>query len=391
MIRTYTETYDINTADGRPTLIGFHTPIGRNPYHFLYPAFMMYEKYRYLGCDISVVNSAHLPVSITAYDIEGGQANMDPRDSLNPILFRGCHGNSLGNVLNSIYEGFGNVAKESGLDKGEMLAQYNNFYYTALGDNGWRKSPISKTLRINGLHPLVYRQAMNIQMAPVNADVADYPENASGQWGTSNLYDGDFPGSISPSSEDDMGNVKNPAVADWDAYSNIRLKFGTPYSLFTNGVQKLGWMDTLSRVTYGSPTSAESPSGTNNSSFSYNKIQMLPKIFMGIMMLPAQERAYNFLRISIRHKFAFKNVRGISAGAGDPVFDPVATTWGYYEDISSVVPDSKERREKKGILPIKSTASLAMEPPKVDTQEPNASFETIEEQDNIELVNAKSN
>lgn len=73
MIRTYTETYDVNTADGKPTLIGFHTPIGRNPYHFLYPAFMMYEKYRYLGCDISIVNSAHLPVSITAYDIEGGQ------------------------------------------------------------------------------------------------------------------------------------------------------------------------------------------------------------------------------------------------------------------------------------------------------------------------------
>lgn len=45
---------------------------------------------------------------------------MDPRDSLNPILFRGCHGNSLGNVLNSIYQGMGDLTRLSSLDKQEM-------------------------------------------------------------------------------------------------------------------------------------------------------------------------------------------------------------------------------------------------------------------------------
>lgn len=379
MIRTYTETYDVNTADGKPTLIGFHTPIGRNPYHFLYPAFMMYEKYKYLGCDVSIVNSAHLPISITAYDIEGGEQNMDPRDSLNPILFKGCHGNSMAEVLDSIYSGFSEITKEQSTDKLELATRFNTFYYTALGDNGWRKSPIQKTLRINGLHPLVYRMAQNIQISPVNMDADDYWENSE-NFDTNPGNTDRMPGGNQMTDDDEPRARAWNAPVEWHTATGNETTFrAMTYgsSVFTSGVQRLGWMDTLNRNIYNS--------NTVPSNFSTTRIALLPKVFMGVLMLPPALRAYNFLRISIRHKFAFRGIRGISAGAGDPVFTPTGTNWAYYNQFDAgSVPDSANKK----VQPVLSTAQQAMTPPDVD-QPDVPCFETIAE-DNIELVNAKS-
>lgn len=396
MLRTYTETYDINTADGKPTLLGLHTPIGRNPYHFLYPAFMMYEKYKYLGCDVSVVNQAHLPVSLEQYDIEGGQQNMDPRDSLNPILFRGCHGNSMGNMLDSIYAGFDEVIKSASTDKGQLNADFQNFYYTALGDNGWRKSPINKTLRINGLHPLVYRMATNIQINPVNMDVGDYDDQAN--LNSSQALDLTDGGSVPGSNQREQAGgadpvawqrmYRQPTDIQYNPFTTNTINWATyKNSMFTSGMQSLGWLDTLSRVDHNITISPTVSGGSQLPiNFSPQHITLLPKIFMGVMMLPAAHRAYNFLRLSIRHKFAFKGIRGISAGQGDPAFN-YSTTWGYSNQYDQgVVPASKA---DKAVVKA-SDALQAMVPPVVDATLDNASFETINADDNIELVNAKT-
>ena len=50
--RTYTETIDLNTEVGGPSILGLHTPIGGQVYDFLQPFFQAYKKYKYLGMDV---------------------------------------------------------------------------------------------------------------------------------------------------------------------------------------------------------------------------------------------------------------------------------------------------------------------------------------------------
>lgn len=169
MMRTYTETYDMNTEEGCPTLLGIHTPIGPTMYKFLAPAFKLYKKYKYVGCDVTVVNAARLPVDPEQLGKIEGENYVDPRDTLNPIMFRGCHGESLAAVLDSMYNELLADYKGPSVDHEKLKTDLQAFYYTALGDDGWRKSPIQKTLSIKNLHPLVYSLATNHQILPTNA------------------------------------------------------------------------------------------------------------------------------------------------------------------------------------------------------------------------------
>lgn len=145
MYRTYTETYDLNTEKDCPTLLGIHTPIGPNPRKFLEPCFRMYKKYKYVGCDVTIVNSARLPVDPEQVGRIEGTNYVDPRDTLNPIMFKGCHGESLGKVLDSMYGGLASaIFKDPSIDKEVFRADLEHFYYTALGDDTWRKSPFRR-------------------------------------------------------------------------------------------------------------------------------------------------------------------------------------------------------------------------------------------------------
>lgn len=63
MIRSFVQTYDLNTEQGAPTLLGIHTPIGGDAWRFLGMWFRGFTKYKYLGCDITIVNAARLPLT----------------------------------------------------------------------------------------------------------------------------------------------------------------------------------------------------------------------------------------------------------------------------------------------------------------------------------------
>lgn len=172
MFRTYTETYDLNTEEGCPTILAVHSPIGQTPYKMLAPAFKMYRKYKYLGADLTIVNAAKLPVDVEQLGRIEGTNYVDPRDVLNPILFKGCHGESLGKILDSMYNGLLRENRDfdgPDMDKKIFRNALANFYYTALGDDSWRKSHIQKTLNIKNLHPLVYGLDTNHQILPSNA------------------------------------------------------------------------------------------------------------------------------------------------------------------------------------------------------------------------------
>lgn len=332
MIRTYTETYDMNTEASCPTLLGIHTPIGSNPYTFLWPAFAMYRKYKYLGCDVTVVNASHLPISPEAFAIEGGTSNVDPRDMLNPIMFKGCHGDSLGDILDSMYGGLtSDIFKGTDLDKEKLSATLSNFYYTALGDSSWRKSNIQKTLRINNLHPLVYQLATNLQILPSNnIDYSKYIENLG----------------VNVTGNTDNFQIGSPANGGQNATTAARLSFditpGTyydpvtgnyvnrvPQSMFTSHTRPLGWIDTQQIA----------GNKSQNIPFDPSKVAQLPKIFMGMLMLPPANRAYTYLRVIIRHKFAFKEYRTITTGGQNSGTDVTQYSYGYADKYTGGITD----------------------------------------------------
>lgn len=333
MMRKFTETIDLNTETGGPSVLGLHAPISGDAYRFLYPYFMAYKKYKYIGMDVTIVNAARLPYDPEQLGKVSGDNYVDPRDSLNPVLFRGCHGESLGAILDSIYAGLGTMDfKDNTMDKETFLSTLENFYYTALGDNSWRKSAIQKTLTIKGLHPLVYNLGTNKQILPTNDMAAsDYVENSStgdtsGATGLT-LQPG-YPSSgastttrpfvITPTREYD------PTTGD-PAY-----RFSS--SMFTTGVRRLGWLDTLQIV------------GRKGSQLTFDpeNIALLPKLFMGILVLPKANLVRNYLRVVITHKFKFAGYRTITTGGAFPEFDPNSHHYGYANHITGEVPASSK-------------------------------------------------
>lgn len=337
MIRSFVQTYDLNTEQGAPTLLGIHTPIGGDAWRFLGMWFRGFTKYKYLGCDITIVNAARLPVDPEQLGKIEGENYIDPRDTLNPVMFKGCHGNSLGEVINSMYGGLtSDIFKGTTLDKIECNALLENFYYTALGDDAWRKSPVQKTLRIRGLKPMCYSLATTHQIAPNNGMLAsqyaenNYPESTppTGNPNTA-LQSGHFAGS------GDGSVIRTPSVYNtgvYDAHDNdfVNKQVG---SVFTNKLTRLGWLDTMQFL----------GNSTKSMVFESGKITELPKLFMGILMLPPAYLTRQYLRVIITHRFAFKGIRTVTTG-GNTIDFATSQKLGYAYEITGNVPagDSKD-------------------------------------------------
>lgn len=342
MKRTYTETYDMNTEKDCPTLLGIHTPIGPNPRKFLEPCFRLYKKYKYLGCDITIVNAARLPVDPEQVGKIEGENYVDPRDTLNPVMFKGCHGESLGKVLDSMYGGLASaIFKDPSIDKEQFRADLEHFYYTALGDDSWRKSPIQKTLNIRGLHPLVYGLATQHQIAPTNnLEYYEYAKNVPAPI---------TPTEQSPDAENGMSGFPDQRkgygfnLGDTNVYDPTDGTYKTfivPATMFTNKTQRLGWMDTLQFI--GNQTVPPNPSGMDLS-----MIAQLPKVFMGLLLLPPSYLCRQYLRVIIRHKFVFAQYRSITtAGIDGNFWNPASETWGYANEITGNVPTSPSGSSK---------------------------------------------
>lgn len=330
VMRKFTQTFDINTEVGAPTLLGIHTPIGGDMWNFLAPFFFAYKKYKYHGCDITIVNSAKLPVDPEQVGKVSGDNYVDPRDTLNPMMFKGCHGESLGHVINSMYGGLtSDIFKVTALDKEQFNAILEDFYYTALGDDAWRKAPVQKTLRIRGLHPLVYNLATTHQIAMTdNLAPSAYPEN--------NYAEANGRGGTVPTSQFSNDNSKgvNIKVADTNVYDpngNV-VKAKAVGNVLTNKCMRLGWMDTLQFLGNRNVEATASP----------ENIALLPKLFMGILMLPPAYLCRQYLRVVITHRISFKGYRTITTGGN--IFTNVRNAgyaFGYGNLMTGNTPSSK--------------------------------------------------
>lgn len=339
MIRTYTETYDMNTEEDCPTLLGIHTPIGREPYRFLQPAFDMYQKYKYLGCDVTIVNAAKLPVDPSELGKIEGTNYVDPRDTLNPIMFKGCHGESLGKVLDGMYGGLASALfKDTSLDAEVMADVLSNFYYTALGDDSWRKSPVQKTLRIRGLHPLVYSLNTQMQLLPTEGlQSSEYFENSPEHISAvSGGVQNKQPGNIGSAGATRGYPFNVPTGAFYDG-TDRSWKHAFPVSMFTGKKTGLGWLDTHQII--GQNVEDLTPSTS--------QIAMLPKCFMGLLMLPPANLCRQYLRVIIRHRFKFARYRTITTGAPADGFNAASDSWGYYNHITGNIPDAGGAKEAR--------------------------------------------
>nr|WCR62238.1 MAG: capsid protein [ssDNA virus sp.] len=280
----YNEIYDLGTSDGSLTILGIHTPTGNKPRQMLGGFFDQFRKFLYKGCDITLVPCAQLPADPLGVGYEAGELQLDPREMVNPIIFKGCHADSLNKALDTIFANNINHIGQS-ID-GETFSMNNaemeECYYAALSDASFKKFGIQQGAKIRGLHPLVHDAALTRVLLPNDLSVNE--------------------GRISDAGAitDPTIKVRNPKDASGWISSNT--------TMFTNGTKRLKWLPTRSFY----PGSQSRPDGS--SCYSY-----LPRLFMGVLVLPPSYKIEQYFRLVITHHFAFKDFGTATTG---PFYSP---------------------------------------------------------------------
>lgn len=311
---TYTEVIDLQTVADHVSIIGIHTPRGLSPYNRLKGFFTQFRKYKYNGIkSLVMVPAANLPVDPLGLTGQPQTTDLlDPRDMLNPILFHGCHGESLTYVLNQIYGKLDDLSfstagsSDYGNSVNQLPAQADtihvapsavgidndltapNFdianYYAKLTDSSWKKFGIQSGVKLRNLHPLVHKVARNMPLIPGAGESGSHygevrgTNNPAGV--TSVYYDNRTETGISTATSvygDGAGIGLIPGLA----------QPGFDNQYFTNGMTSLGWL----------PTSV---------STSQPMVSILPKLFMGILVLPPAYNIEQYFRMVITHSFSFK-------------------------------------------------------------------------------------
>lgn len=343
---SYQEIIDLHTTTDKVSVIGIHTPVTDAPYTFLKGFFDSFQKYHYDGCSLSMVPAARLPADISQVSYEAGDIPIDPRDLLNPILWHGCHGESLGSVLSQFYsaENDTNDMLRDFFDSGEVTqastsqigndAIFESLYYRALTDNTWRKAHPQSGFRIKGLHPLVYSVGTDRQYLP----------SSSGTLSPLVPHRSNSP--LPPSEEGPLGGLGNSgsigissgaglSIQGSEGLENTRVDGSTVYvrnpairdvSFFTEKLHGLGWLDTRVRQIRSNGIETEVTGdqqldrialGVHYSQIEEEQaINYLPRLFMGICLLPPAYKASQYYRLVLNHSFSFKKFRGLSMDGG---------------------------------------------------------------------------
>nr|QBP37074.1 capsid protein [Porcine associated porprismacovirus] len=309
----FQEIYDMGTVSGKTTILGIHTPQGDRVQKLLGGFFRQFRKFRYSGCTISMVPAAQLPADPLQVSFEAGGLTVDPRDLLNPILFHGCHGESLNQILNqylSTLQTNGSVGETR-----PTLQEAEAGYYSALSDPSFRKFGIQSGAKVS-LKPLVHPLVMTNPVVPNDSNLRYY-STVDGQ----KVY-----GSVAGSrvgQVEDLDPNKAGFAGGFDSLgytvpfinnSGISAMYGVAPTMFSNGLKPLGWLPTTSAppmlkegmVSY-SPD--ESIAGSVEPVVSSAPIgaTKLPKLFMGFFMLPPSYTQEMYFRLIINHYFEFKD------------------------------------------------------------------------------------
>lgn len=344
---SYQEIIDLHTESDTVSVVGIHTPQGANPRKMLRGFFTQFKRFKYDGCSLSLVPAARLPADPSQVSYGAGEPPIDPRDMLNPILWHGCHGNDLGTILNQFYSGQNgstdfitryatdsvnfDILDESRVGTDQMIEA---LYYKALTDNTWAKAHPQRGFRKSGLKPMVYSLATNYQFASSTG--------ASTSYGFSQPYSVYQPTTGQPSSQPNdqfgfgssqvgpsvMQTPNLPSYVD-DGEGTLGWTRGASrqsIQFFTPRLERLGWLDTYSVVGNGNAVTQDAvltgsvgpdrQAVANTVAFSeqygLREVQ-LPRIFMGMLLLPPAYKTEQYFRMVINHHFSFSKFRGTSA------------------------------------------------------------------------------
>lgn len=322
------EIYDLQTNVGKGTVLKVHTPTGNNVKRHLFGHFLQYKRYKYLGAKVSLIPASTLPADPLQLSYKAGEANIDPRDMVNPILWKHYHGETMTTDVLHVqdqlpYDQDGMVDPYvAGYSIGEAnYSQYgtsgtaiDKVYPRALMDTSFRKAGV-QTGFSTYVKPFVYNVTSNIQLAPGLRGSSTgaggnyyfmgmYPPNPTSQFTQNPISGPDLRGPTESGYEAGAAFDKGEAVE-----SKYRLDFQT------SNLVPLGWQDTLSRDF--------NSTANNNGTFSSISVQgapydsmgdfgvgpNLPDIPMLYILLPPAYKTEFYFRMVIKHYFAFKGFR----------------------------------------------------------------------------------
>ncbi len=354
------EIYDLQTNVGKGTVLKVHTPTGNNIKRHLFGHFLQYKRYKYLGAKVSLIPASTLPADPLQLSYEAGEANIDPRDMVNPILWKHYHGETMTTDVLHVqdqlpYDQDGMVDPYvTGFSIGE--ANYSQFgtsgtaidkiYPRALMDTSFRKAGV-QTGFSTYVKPFVYNVTSNIQLAPgLRGNSLEHqtryfmgmvPPEATAQVTQNPISGPDLKGPV------ESGFTSTAKVG---FSNNVEQKYRLDFQ--TSNLVPLGWQDTLSRE-FASMGNTTTVGGTTVSGNPYDSMgdfgvgPNLPDIPMLYILLPPAYKTEFYFRMVIKHYFAFKGFRScisVQAFPSASISATIPTPAGFYD--STVSASAKE-------------------------------------------------
>lgn len=360
---SYSEVIDLQTVNGKTTVIGIHTPQGSRPYMRMFGLFRNFRMYKYLGCSLKMVPAANLPVDpLGLTGVPGTTDLMDPRDMLNPIISHGCHGESLTTVLNMIYRRDANVnangeyvdsngghvsssAVESSYNNSYSAGDVLNQYYMCLTDPTWKKWGIQNGVSLKNLHPLVHNLGMNHPITPFIGGNSNMSNAGRFHTLSKNASDNGIDSESVLGAIDPLRPSAPIGIPQIEGL-NEGTVFYSDYQMMTSGMVRLGWLPTVT-------------TGIGNNPMS--RICVLPKLFMSVLILPPSYNVEQFFRMVITHRFAFKGFTTSLGGASmsdDLILGQTHNSYFNWIDYSTV--SGKSVENVTDLSPIDEGTSLDM-------------------------------
>lgn len=313
---TYVETYDINTIQNELSILAIHTPQSKTLKRFFHGFYEQYKKMKVLGCNFKIACASKQDLDPTLVGFEEGQ--IDPRDVMNPLLFKACTGEGINALLDQIYNA-GEAIAPVGIASGHSIDQHVDgdatalkAYYSLLADESFRKAHPQAGMTVMGLKPMVHKV---VTTQPFKWEVARSDRPAIG--GTSDISSNTgaqaFGFGGQSGSYNDMTDPVNPSV------------------FVSNGITDMPWLDTaFSKVC----TFVDGSGQSQEVRKAYLLQQNIPRVYMGALVLPPSTGSQNlYFRISVVWHILFKDFRM----AQDLM--PVTATGPYnteYENIDGI-------------------------------------------------------
>ena len=290
---TYTETYDLNTAVGELSMLAVHTPQAPSLKRMFHGFFENYKKYKINSCNIRMVCASQQALTPDLVGLEAG--SVDPRDVLNPILFKACTGESINLLLDQIYniadpEMVGDDTRNGSISQHATTRSSALYcYYQMLSDDTWRKEHPQRGLAVDNLRPFVHKVATT------------QPFKWSGRQAASTTYSTSLP-KINGGTYDST----NTAVGFGGASKSYIADATNPTIFVSDGLTDMPWLETaVVRPRYV----LDDEGGEAIPVMANNTINDVPRVYMGVIILPPAQLQRLFFRLQISWSVSFREWR----------------------------------------------------------------------------------